>query len=70
MHRPSTGLHGKNHSTRNAFGEGPPTLLFDRRKHPRTAATPRTVMRLHDYDLRGFADVAPCRVATTTAPKG
>jgi exopolysaccharide biosynthesis WecB/TagA/CpsF family protein len=38
----------------NAPGAGPPQLLFDRRRRPRVPA----IMRLHDYDLSGFTDVA------------
>lgn len=37
---------------------GPPALLFDRRRQPRTRRMPPTTMRLHNYDLPGFAGVA------------
>src|SRR5580700_8234487 len=46
------------HSPPNAHNDGPPRLLFDRRSQPRTLAMPPTIVRLHDYDLTGFADVA------------
>jgi exopolysaccharide biosynthesis WecB/TagA/CpsF family protein len=36
----------------------PPHLLFDRRKQIRQPSTPPVVVRLNDYDLTGFADVA------------
>jgi exopolysaccharide biosynthesis WecB/TagA/CpsF family protein len=35
-----------------------PQLLFDRRKQVRQSSTPPVVIRLHDYDVTGFADVA------------
>jgi len=36
----------------------PPQLVIDRRTRPRTPGAPLTTMRLHNYDLTGFADVA------------
>jgi exopolysaccharide biosynthesis WecB/TagA/CpsF family protein len=42
----------------DAGNGGPPRLLFDRRRQPRKPAMRPTTVRLHDYDLAGFADVA------------
>jgi exopolysaccharide biosynthesis WecB/TagA/CpsF family protein len=45
---------GQNRASNKSPGAGPPQILFDRRRHPRAQA----IMRLHDYDLTGFTDVA------------
>jgi exopolysaccharide biosynthesis WecB/TagA/CpsF family protein len=37
---------------------GPPRLLFDRRRQSRKRALAPTIMKLHDYDLTGFSNVA------------
>jgi exopolysaccharide biosynthesis WecB/TagA/CpsF family protein len=37
---------------------GAPQLLYDRRRLARTVAKPTTIVRLHDYDLAGFSEVA------------
>jgi hypothetical protein len=46
------------HTAPGARNEGPPRLLFDRRRQPRKLAMLLTTVRLHDYDLSGFAAVA------------
>jgi len=41
-----------------AGSAAPPALLIDRRRQPRTRRMPPRTMRLHNYDLPGFAGVA------------
>jgi exopolysaccharide biosynthesis WecB/TagA/CpsF family protein len=36
----------------------PPEVGFDRRRHQRRQPVPPTVVRMHDYDLRTFSEVA------------
>jgi len=53
---------GRKGNSSNKTPAAPPQLLFDRRSQPRLdrRSHPRepTVVRLHNYDLSGFADVA------------
>jgi len=46
------------HRSQSACATGPPRLLYDRRQLSRTDVKPTTIVRLHDYDLAGFAEVA------------
>src|SRR5471032_2239424 len=46
------------HKPQNACDTGAPRLLYDRRSLSRTPEKPTTVVRLHDYDLEGFSEVA------------
>src|ERR1700722_17322702 len=41
-----------------ACNDGPPRLLFDRRRQPRKRAMPPTIVKLHDYDLTDFSNVS------------
>jgi exopolysaccharide biosynthesis WecB/TagA/CpsF family protein len=52
------GRQFQTHSPPEAGNDGPPRLLFDRRRQSRTRAMPPTIVRLHDYDLTGFSNVA------------
>jgi exopolysaccharide biosynthesis WecB/TagA/CpsF family protein len=58
MRRILPALYRRRNSSRDAWNVGPPRLLFDRRKQPRALATPPTIMRMDDYDVTDFADVA------------
>ena len=53
---------GRDGLLKNNGAATPPELLFDRRTHPRVERRkqprPNTVVRLHNYDLTEFADVA------------
>jgi exopolysaccharide biosynthesis WecB/TagA/CpsF family protein len=54
-------LRSHTRSTRqsqNPSDAGNPRLLYDRRTLSRSSTKPTTVVRLHDYDLAGFAQVA------------
>ena len=46
------------HRSQDACDTGAPRLFYDRRRLSRTHAKATTIVRLHDYDLAGFAEVA------------
>jgi N-acetylglucosaminyldiphosphoundecaprenol N-acetyl-beta-D-mannosaminyltransferase len=48
----------REHRAREDCNASPPQILFDSQKQFRKSSKPSVVVRLHDYDATGFADVA------------